>query len=127
MSFCREVINELENEGIGVFGDDIFLGTSPQKSGAQLTVYDTGGNPPRKDNTKLLTFQFMSKAEKYVDAEDLIKVADEVVRERYYCFFGDYLVLLLEGRGEPGSIGRDENERHMFSSNYNARIRKINY
>lgn len=127
MSFCREVIAELEDNDVGTFGDDLFLGNSPSTSATHLTVYNTGGSPPAKDSTKLLTFQFITKAEKYTDAEELILKADEVVRERYYCFFGDYLVLLLEARGEPGHIGRDDNDNHMFSANYNARIRKINY
>ena len=127
MSFYREIIKELENNGVGVFGDDLFLGSSPQLDIRHLTVYNTGGNPPQKDETKSMTVQFITKAEKYNDAEEFILKADEVFRERYHCYFGDYLVLLMEARGEPGHIGTDENGNHLFSSNYNAWIRKLNY
>lgn len=127
MSFHREIITELENNDVGVFGEDLFLGTSPAISKDHLTVYNTGGPTPEKDQTKNLTFQFITKAEKYVNAEDLILLADKVCRERYNIFLGEYRVLMMEAQGEPGHIGRDENDNHMFSANYSAWVRMLNY
>ena len=127
MSFHREIITELENNNVGIFGEDLFLGTSPATSRTHLTVYNTGGTPPEKDQTKNMTFQFITKAEKYVDAEELIMLADEVCRERFNIYLGDYRVLMMEAQGEPSHIGRDENDKHMFSSNYSAWVRMLDY
>jgi hypothetical protein len=127
MSFHKEIINELERNNVGTFGDNLFLGSSPSIDSEHLTVYNTGGPTPEKDQTKVLTFQFITKAEKYVDAEELMKKADEVVRERYNFFLGPYRVLLMEAQGEFGHIGTDDNDKHLFSSNYSAWVRKLNY
>lgn len=116
----RAVAFYLEKEGVGKFGEDLYLGTRPSSPVGCLTVYDSGGFKPRKDGTADPLIQIISRDKYYMAAFSRIERAHLILKEGYHFWLDEgILVLRLETAGEPGKIGRDDNQNTLVSCNYN--------
>lgn len=115
----RDIAALLQAAGIGTFATDIFVAVEPAAPDACLTVYDTSGASAWPDVTMYeSTFQLRARSPSYPDAyaklaaarDALILPTTVVVNSARYV--GIWLV------NEPGSLGRDDNNRHRLVANF---------
>ena len=116
----KGLVDYLEEEGIGAFGEDLYVGTRPSSPINCVTLYDTGGFIPRKDTTSDPTVQIITRNKSYPLANEKALGVHDLLKEKYnFWLVNDEIwVLQSEAQGEPGRIGRDENGNYLFSANY---------
>lgn len=123
-SAAHELALKLDAEYIGVFGGSsgwvISVGTEPDSPGTAITLYDTGGLDPDTDEMDLLRpfVQVRVRSSSYSDAyakqreiqAALIAIQSEVIEDHVYSF------VVVES--DILSLGRDDNDRSLFTCNY---------
>ena len=118
MALLDEVIAYLEDENVGTFGTDLFIGHEPDAPPDVVTIYPTGGRPPSADRDKEYpTMQVRVRNTSYVTgftkAETILSLLHkqenvlETMRGR--CF---------ATQSSPSLIGRGENGEFIFVQNY---------
>ena len=119
----KEVVDHLESHNVGVFGDDIFIGSRPQQPDDCITVTDTGGFEPPKDTTSSPTIQVVSRSDSYKTGMNKLKEIHSLLHNKHNYWLGDIFVYKSEAMGEPGKFGVDENGRDLFSCNFHFRVK----
>ncbi len=117
----KAIADYFETKGIGTFGADIFAGKRPDSPIDCLTVYDTGGFPPKKDTTASPTIQVSARSKIYPDGLKMLHQVHEILKDDYnfWLIYDQIWVYYTQAQGEPGHVGRDNNGNHLFSTNYN--------
>jgi len=107
---------------------NLFIGRMPDTPDTALYLTATGGNEPnRYIPTPRKTVQVLSRASAYPDAYDnaqtvydlLHRKNDSVVLET-----GGVDVMFIAALQEPTHIGLDDQERHVFTVNFQITLRR---
>lgn len=118
-----DIMTFLAANGFGVIGTDLFAMAWGEGVDAQILIMDTGGiDTDLKLVVENPTFQILARGDKNIDInatfgvirsahEFLISAKDPVISGTAY--IGGF-----EPRGIINSLGRDNNDRVMFSANY---------
>ena len=118
MALLDEVVAYLEDESVGTFGTNLFIGHEPSTPVDVVTLYPTGGSPPSADRDKEYpTAQVRVRNSSYVSglakAEEILgllhKNEDYLSTIRGRCF---------ATQTSPSMIGRGENGEFIFVQNY---------
>lgn len=118
MALLDEVVAYLEDENVGTFGTDMFIGHEPDAPVNVVTLYPTGGRPPSPDLDKeypsvQVRVRDISYVAGYTKAELILSLLHrnenylETTRGR--CF---------ATQSSPSMIGRGENGEFIFVQNY---------
>lgn len=120
MSPAHELALYLQSEGVGTFGQDIHVSREPVSPGNVVTLYDTGGSAPANYDIELRqpTIQ--------VRVRDVSYPAAQAKQEQIFGILNDIKTQAIEGSTYLGvwmttdilSIGRDDNDRHLLTANY---------
>lgn len=117
---AKQLVEHLEEQGIGIVGQDLFYSFLPDSPDNLITITDTGGWPkdpdfPRKD----VTFQFRIRGAYYDEAQALAEKLNN-----YFCPSGipkkcfwidEFFIQLVQPMQPlPYYMGRDENGRDEF-------------
>jgi hypothetical protein len=117
-TLLREVVSYLEDQGVGVFGTSLFIGFEPTSPKNCVTIYPSGGRPPKALGGKEFpTMLVRIRNEKYSDgynkAEDIFgllhKQMDFLDTFRGRCF---------ALQSSPIFLGHGENGEFIFTQNY---------
>lgn len=100
-----------------VFGEDLFIGTQPDKPDQCLTLYDSPGlDTDDKFAIEKVGIQFRSRAQSYQLAYSIchdMKLLLEGLKEDVVLngsrYFGFYVT------SQPTDLGRDAEDQHMFT------------
>lgn len=115
MTFLEVIKNDIENEGLGVFGTDLFLNSKPTKPDNVICIIDTGGYKP--GDVRRPTIQFLIRNEGYPSG---LKKAEQIF-QRYHnknwYMLDEYEIINSEAINEPTFIGNDDKDRAMISLN----------
>lgn len=97
-----------------------------------VLIQESGGVPYFYPNTDMrdLTIQVLTRADKYSEARDDAHAVFDAVHgtsgwnmPRLDGVSGeDYLAMTVEAMAVPQYLGRDDNRRHLFTTNYVFRI-----
>ena len=120
MSPAHELALYLESEGVGTFAQDIHVSREPAAPDNVVTIYDTGGSAPANYDIELRqpTIQVRVRNTSYPNA-----VAKQ---EEIFAILNAIKTQVIEGSTYLGvwmttdilSIGRDDNDRHLLTANY---------
>lgn len=121
MSPAHDIALYLESIGLGTFGDDIHVSREPVTPEFATTLYDTGGNAPTLINEQLRnpTIQVRVRSNNYPQAyarQEAINAALAVDRTSFET--DDYRYVGVWMTSDVISIGRDDNDRHLLTANY---------
>jgi hypothetical protein len=97
----------------------IFIGKEPPNPETVITIYDTGGAMGNPDASMFdPVIQIRVRAHSYADAmEKSEQVRDELVLNRSR-IIGDFLYTGFWLISDVAGIGRDDNDRELFTTNY---------
>ncbi len=127
MNILQQVINYLEDQGVGTVGTDLFYSKMSDNPVSQIVAFATGGlSPDRYLKSADPTFQILVRNKTYEDGQgkidDIVNALHQkanlelVTGEDYF-----YFIFLIQ---EPTHLMRDEKGRHLWSLNFNTRIRR---
>lgn len=126
---AKQLAEHLQQQGIGITGQDLFYSFLPDSPDNCISIFDTGGWPkdpdlPRKD----VTFQIRIRGEYYDEAQ-----AKAEALYNYFCpggipkklfYIDSFFVQLVQPmQPVPYHMGRDENGRDEFVWNMTFIIR----
>ena len=113
-----EVVTYLENEGIGTFGTNIFIGFEPSTPKDTVTLYATGGRPPKASGGKEFpTMQVRVRSEKYTDGYNKIEEIFGALHQQTD-FLSTFRGRCYALQSSPLFIGHGENGEFLFTQNY---------
>lgn len=126
-----DIKNLLATNGIGEFaGSDawaIYIGREPQSPDDVVTIYDTGGIPFDNICEKLLdkfAFQIRVRGNSYLEVSQKILEISAFLNLTKNLLVtndgGETLYQLIAVSTNPESIGYDENERNIWTANFNG-------
>lgn len=129
--FPEEIVARLESQGVGTFGDDIFIGSGsqiPTGPGPYLSLKESPGAGSRltQNNTGVErpTAQIVARAVNPVEARAKAQAAYDALggeNNLYNITLSSVFYIALRNRQPPGNIGMDETgERTMYSFNIEA-------
>ncbi len=122
MSTAYNVARFLEIHGFGIFAADsgwsINVGAEPELPHNCITLYDTGGLSPDTDqlDTRPM-FQIRVRALSYAEGYTKLKAARSLLQVTGPVTLGGTRYMSFEMFGNIVSLGRDENDRHVFTLN----------
>lgn len=111
----------LEQKGLGTFGVELHVSREPTSPDFVTTIYDTGGPAAALVNEQLRrpTIQVRVRSHDYVEAYNRQQAVHAALAVNETSFETDdarYVGCWLTS--DIVSIGRDENERHLLTANY---------
>lgn len=118
MALLDEVVAYLEDEGVGTFGTDLFIGHEPDAPTNVVTIYPTGGRPPSSDRDKeyptmqvrVRNTSYVNGFEKATSILSLLHVnTSNLATTRGRCY---------ATQSSPSMIGRGDNGEFIFVQNY---------
>jgi hypothetical protein len=112
----------LESIGIGVFADTLHVSREPAGPDDVVTLYDTGGTPLLTDHDELRehTIQIRVRSTEYLDGYQKQQDIFEAFLGFLPVDIGDYNYPGLWATTDILPIGRDDNDRFLFTCNYRA-------
>ena len=120
MSPAHELALYLEAEGVGTFAEDIHVSREPASPDNVVTLYDTGGSAPANYDIELRqpTIQVRVRHTSYTDAvakqEEIFEILNAIKTQ----VIGANTYLGAWMTTDILSIGRDDNDRHLLTANY---------
>lgn len=125
MSTAYHVAQLLAAQGVGVFaaetGWSINVGTEPDMPENCVTVYDTGGlDPDTEQMDRRPTFQMRARAVDYLTGWGKLNTARHYLLGAGPLTYSGVRYASFEMVGDIVSLGRDDNNRHIFT--LNARV-----
>lgn len=121
ISPATEIAQRLQTLGIGTIGATsgwaLAVGMEPSQPNNVITVYDTPGQAPDNDDhsverpTVQVRVRSFDHQEAYGKSQD---VKNALISGEFGTFF------LITATSEPGLIGRDDNDRFLFTTNFQA-------
>lgn len=120
MSPAHALALYLEQQGAGTFGETIHVSREPVIPDNVVTLYDTGGGSPANYSIELRqpTIQVRVRDASYTDAvakqEQIFGILNAIQTQE----IGGRTFLGVHMTTEILSIGRDDNDRHLLTANY---------
>lgn len=118
-SVARDIAQMLEDNGVGVFGTDLFVGREPASPPNAITVYDTGGGDPfpgvSSDNPSV---QVRVRNASYLDGWDKAITVKDALFGIGHVTVNGRLFQSVWMTGDINPIGRDDNDRIRFTLNF---------
>lgn len=114
----------LENAGIGVRGSQadwsIHTGTEPLNPARVVTVYDTGGAPPvlSEIDLRVPSIQVRVRSDDYELGWEKANEAHRALVEAGKTDHATTVTIGWFALGDVFHIGRDENDNHLFTCNF---------
>ncbi len=100
----------------------IYLAVEPNSPVNVVTLYDTGGDRPDTDELDIFhpSFQVRVRGLSYPDAyAKQVEIRDELIHSAAFeSTDGDSRYESIMATSDILSIGRDENDRHLLTANY---------
>lgn len=122
-----DVAQYLEDQAVGVQGNNIFLTYLPDDVDDCTVVRDTGGLAPDPYTPQREpTFQIYIKAPDYVTGRNRLDSIRNLLHQKANVQLvndGTYFYYIL-ATSDGGSLGRDEANRELFSINFKCKIRQ---
>lgn len=124
MSPAHELALYLESQGVGVFGGNtdwsLHVSREPASPDNVITLYDTPGSAPANYGIQLRqpSIQVRVRAANYAAGmtkqEEIFSLLNQIQTEEIggSIYLGVYLTTDFQ------SIGRDDNDRHLLTANY---------
>ena len=113
-----EVVSYLVSQGMGTFGIDLHIGFEPDTPLNTVTLYPTGGEPPKAVGGKEFpTMQVRVRNEVYPDGYDKAEAIYGVLhRQRNFLntFYGRCFAM----QSSPMFIGKGKNGEFIFTQNF---------
>jgi len=124
MSAAHELALYLAGENVGAFagqsGWSVNVSREPVSPDDAVTLYDTGGPQPINYSIELRrpTIQVRVRSKSYTDAMDKQNEIFGILNQIKDQAIGDHTYLGVHLSTEILSIGRDDNDRHLLTANY---------
>jgi hypothetical protein len=109
----------LETEGFGEWANDINVSLEPNEPVECITLYDTGGQDPDSDEQDVFnkTIQIRVRTLNYLETyTKLEQIRDLLIKQTIAGINGIWM------QGDILYIGRDDNDRHLFTTNFRLLI-----
>ena len=109
----------LETEGFGEWANDINVSLEPNEPVECITLYDTGGQDPDSDEQDVFnkTIQIRVRTLNYLETyTKLEQIRDLLINQTIVGINGIWM------QGDILYIGRDDNDRHLFTTNFRLLI-----
>ena len=109
----------LETEGFGEWANDINVSLEPNEPVECITLYDTGGQDPDSDEQDVFnkTIQIRVRTLNYLQTyTKLEQIRDLLINQTIVGINGIWM------QGDILYIGRDDNDRHLFTTNFRLLI-----
>lgn len=118
-----DITTLLHTNGLGVLGTDLFASEWGDGIDAQTLILGSGGSPTGlKDQYAQLFFQVLVRGANggnITDTYTIIKsIHDFLIAQDSGTIINSVSYLGFEVLSEIGALGRDENNRFMYSANY---------
>lgn len=120
MSPAHQLALYLDAEGVGTFAEDIHVSREPVSPDNVVTLYDTGGSAPANYDIELRqpTIQVRVRNTSYPNAvakqEEIFEILNAIKTQ----VIGTSTYLGVWMTTDIISIGRDDNDRHLLTANY---------
>jgi hypothetical protein len=119
---AKDIAILLDSENIAVLGENLFAYGAELKKGAQLVVIDTGGIESQQPQTyRTPTFQLLCFGEVGAGADsayELVKSAELFLLNKTQAIIQGTCYAQFLQRGDLAYLGKDENDRPVWSGNY---------
>lgn len=109
----------LETQGFGEWANDINVSLEPSEPVECITLYDTGGQDPDSDEQDVFnkTIQIRIRTLNYLETyTKLEQIRDLLINQTIAGINGIWM------QGDILYIGRDDNDRHLFTTNFRLLI-----
>jgi len=130
MNSASEDIKDMlvDNSSLGlVFGTDLFIGKIPTTPANCITIRDTSGGIPdiSLDSSSFYnpTVQIIVRNTDYTVGYTLIENIRESLHGRAQETWNGTLYSVITAQSDIGSLGWDDNDRALFSINFNMKRR----
>jgi hypothetical protein len=122
-NIAYSIASILESEGVGTLGTDIFVGTMPESPDKCLATYDSGGSPPEPNliHRPNVMIHVRGNKQGYESASDLVFTTYTTLHNLGNFRYNDWWYLLVWAASDPIWLGMDENNRPVFSINFNVK------
>jgi len=123
-SVAEDIADYIETGGFGVLGTDLFgVQWGPDGDDKQILVMETGGvDSPLKDAYEQPTFQILVRGDKndrYPDIYARIRdIHEYLISSSETTVINGLTYLGFEPLSNIAPIGKDDNDRFIYSSNY---------
>lgn len=113
------IATHLSNEGYGELANGIYVALEPSKPDECITIYDTGGLDPDTDDQNLFnrTIQIRIRSNDYLDTYSKLEDIRDLLINGSIAGINDVWM-----QGDILYIGRDDNDRHIFTTNFRLLI-----
>lgn len=123
----ENIASYLQAQGQGTKATDIFIGKMPDALDNAIMVDQSGGVSPDKYlPVKKPTVQISVRNTSYLTGLDKITAIYNLLHQKgddLALEIGGVDVMRIDAMGEPGHLGQDDSERHIFSCNFIVRLR----
>lgn len=101
---------------------NLYIGSMPKTPDSAVAIYNTGGFPRELTDSEMEinTFQVKVRSATY----DAGQTVCELVKDQLHGYSDDEHLLLIQQMGGTMDLGRDENNRPLFSLNFRAFYKK---
>lgn len=118
MALLDGVATILATAGVGTRGTDLFNGQMPQRPANCMAITLTGGYPPLiHTDVDRPTFQVKVRNTSYAAAESKAYAVYNALHN-YGGTSNSVIFLQIQAMQTPTAIGKDENDRFLFSINF---------
>ena len=119
-TFLEDLQDFLELNEIGTTSEDLFIGKLQSEPDDQIAIFLTSGLPPDKDQPiRKPTVQILVRN---TDAKTGLEKAEAIfalLHQQYETLtMGSTDIMKIDAIQEPSPLGYDDNQRHIFSTNY---------
>jgi len=114
----------IEELNLGTLGTDLFVNEEPGKPDATITVFDSGGVSPDLtfDGENIyyptVMVRVRGRTDKQAITYDLAESIRDALHGLYQTTVDGTVYLLVQASGDIVRVGRDENNRPMFTVNF---------
>lgn len=113
-----EVVSYLVSQGMGTFGTDLFIGFEPDTPKNTVTLYPTGGEPPKAVGGKEFpTMQVRVRNEIYPNGYNKAEAIYGVLH-RQIDFLDTFRGRCFAMQSSPMFIGKGTNGEFLFTQNF---------
>ena len=114
-----DIKDYLEQNDIGTFGADLFIGQIPPSPDDCIALFEYAGEPPDLHwEGEYPGLQVIARAKKYTDARSTIEQVKNVLHGVVEETINGTRYLLIHARQSPETLGKDENGRQLFVVNF---------
>lgn len=127
MAIAKDIMKLISDNGFGDVGTDIFSYKWGKRKCAQILVVPTGGPAsPLKELYRNPTFQILVRGDRQSDHNLVYEKAESIynllVNQPPNTMIGDNCYKGFDPQSDIGSLGEDDNERAVFSMNFDTYI-----